>query len=293
MLDPSQIEQCCYDAYRYFESGCVKQETLLANFAWELPDVKKLWPTFRDFVALAVPGTTKKVKPLEEARRTSKTISSAYLGYQFGAAPLIGDLVRCYNHLVGLRDHIAWLRKNNGKPVKVEYRSRLTGETLLPTLPYRPTTPTEGYWRSVPEIRSGFKAWALVTYDVSGLSDLLLQANTLIRAFGLNNPLAILWEALPYSFVVDWISNIGKLIDRLEIPVQLPMRILDCGYGVWTNSTIEDWYTSNGHSVRIRVTKTRGYGRRPGLPITLSKLTTETPSAKQMVLGVALITQKL
>lgn len=293
ILDSAHIEQCLFDAFRYFESGCADKETLLANFAWELPSVRDLWPSFRDlFVAK---GGKHQLRSWRDIKRNIKTDSSAYLAYQFGVLPLIGDLIHVYNRLTTLSDHIAWLRKNSGQLTKVEYKAGLPLPTasILPSRPSSAPTGAGGYWRSVPELRAGFKAWATITYDVSALTDLELSIKTLKRAFGLNNPAAIIWEAIPYSFVVDWISNVGDLVGRLESPIKLPCTIEDCGYGVWVESTIEDYYTTWGKTSMIRRTRTRGYSRRLGLPIGISKLSLDTPSAKQLVLGLALIGQKI
>lgn len=297
ILNASEINTCLLEAIRFFESGCAAKETLLANFGWELPDVRSLWPTFKDFLNQFRKGKLKKLDAVQDAKRSVKTFSSSYLAYQFGVAPLIGDLIKIWDRLKSLDDHISWLKKNSGQTVRVVYRSSLRQQTLDASLPYRPTLLAVGngsaYCREIPEQRSGFKAWAYITYDVSQLTELQLKTRTLLRSFGLNNPAAILWEAIPYSFVVDWISNVGDLVSLLEVPIKLPCVFQDCGYGVWSESTIEDWYVTNGHKACIRRTKTRGYGRRPGLPVNISSLSLDTPTAKQLVLGLALMGQKL
>ena len=288
ILDSSEINLKLIEAFRFFESGCVDQETLLANFAWELPDVRSLWPAFRDLIKLKRrPGKPK------HPDRTEKTVANAYLAYNFGVVPLVGDLVRIYDRLRTLNDHIEWLRKNSGQITKVEFKTGLSQPTSS-TLPYLPSTPPSpyGFWRNITELRAGMKAWALVTYDVSALTDLQLKTKTLLRSFGLNNPAAIVWEAIPYSFVVDWVSNVGDLIEKLEVPVKLPCVFHDCGYGVWVESVIEDHFATWGKSFPIRRTRTRYYSRRPGLPIGISGLSLETPTAKQLTLGLALLAQK-
>lgn len=291
VLDSSEVEGKVFEAFRFFESGCVSKETLLANFAWELPDVQKLWPAFRD---LLFPVRSRHISRVSSAKRRVKEYANAHLAYNFGAAPLIGDLIRIYESLSRLSDHVAWLKKNSGQKTKVVFTSGLRRPTSS-TLPARPSAaPTGGggYWRTVTELRAGFKAWAVITYDVSGLSEIELSARTLMRSFGLNNPAAVLWEAIPYSFVVDWVSNVGQLVERLEVPIALPCVFHDCGYGVWVESTISDYYTTWGKSALLRRTRTRGYSRRPGLPLGISGLSLETPSAKQLVLGLSLLAQK-
>lgn len=292
ILNRSEIAEKLLEAFRYFESGCAPKETLLANFCWEMPQVRDLWPTFKNLLKQFRKGELKKVSAVRDARRSVKTFSDSYLAYQFGVLPVVGDMIRIYERLKTLNDHVKWLKEHSGQMVRVEYRSSLRQQKLDATLPYRPATGV-GYLRKIPEQRSGFKAWALITYDVSQLSSLELKIKTLIRSFGLNNPAAIIWEAVPYSFVVDWFSNAGNILSMLEVPIKLPCVFHDCGYGVWSESIIEDWYCTGGIENLIRRTKTRGYGRRAGLPLSISELTLDTPTAKQLVLGLALLGQKI
>lgn len=287
IMSNTYVEQAIFDAFRYFESGCAPVETLLANFAWELPDVKRLWPTLKEFFKVRKHTASNK-----ETKRDLKSASSMYLGYNFGVVPLVGDLITIYQRLKGLSDHIAWLRKTSGKMTKVEFRTGLPLGTWDPNLPYYPPSTSEGNYRKITEHRAGFKAWAILTYDVSALSDIDLRTKTLMRSFGLNNPAAILWEAVPYSFVVDWVSNVGDLISRLEVPIKLPVVFHDCGFGAWEESTFEEWCVYGGSHAKVRTVRTRGYSRRPGLPISISKLSLETPTAKQLSLGLALLGQK-
>lgn len=289
IMSNAHVEQAIFDAFRYFESGCAPLETLLANFAWELPEVKTLWPTFVDYLKRF---KRKRTATDNQIKGDLKASSGLYLGYNFGVAPLIGDLITIYERLKGLSDHIAWLRKTSGQMTKVEFKTGLPLGTWDPTLPYYPPSTSEGNYRKIMEHRAGFKAWAILTYDVSALTDFDLRIKTLVRSFGLNNPAAILWEAMPYSFVYDWVSNIGDLIARLEVPIKLPVVFHDCGFGAWEESTFEEWCVYGGSHAHMRTVRTRGYSRRPGLPISISKLSLETPTAKQLSLGLALLHQK-
>lgn len=46
------------------------------------------------------------------------------------------------------------------------------------------------------------------------------------RSLGLENPLGIAWEVLPYSFVIDWFLPVGAYLDNLSIIPKLKGRFL-------------------------------------------------------------------
>lgn len=76
-----------------------------------------------------------------------------------------------------------------------------------------------------------------------------------LTSWGIDNPLALAWEALPYSFVVDWFFNVGSYLNdvgNISQPVQLKEMVLVTntyhavsGQGTISLSKTGDWTTSH------------------------------------------------
>lgn len=54
----------------------------------------------------------------------------------------------------------------------------------------------------------------------------LTEQLTVARSLGLTNPLSVVWEIIPYSFVVDWFVPIGTYIDNLAVIPSLTGRFM-------------------------------------------------------------------
>lgn len=95
----------------------------------------------------------------------------------------------------------------------------------------------------------------------------LLHADSL----GLLNPVALAWELLPYSFVVDWFAHIGEFLSALSLPLALDLK-----HGYETNFLDTAWEatikpTGYGGTFPRQVSRTKSMARSPvlGFPIPL------------------------
>lgn len=61
---------------------------------------------------------------------------------------------------------------------------------------------------------------------------------------GLNNPLAIAWEVTPFSFVADWVINIGDRLDRVGArPIAGLWDLTEWSWSMKLSRTSKIWYT--------------------------------------------------
>lgn len=134
-----------------------------------------------------------------------KKWSEIWLGYRYGIRPLVYDI---NNHLEAL--------ESLGQPLRVKFSSsdslRLEDEFEVGN--YSINYAAEKYHRAkitmnysnqhTIDVSSGI----LAEWDVSNL--------TPVKAFGLDAVASSAWELVPFSFVIDWLFNIGTLIQAWE-----------------------------------------------------------------------------
>lgn len=153
-------------------------------------------------------------------------IPALWLEYSFGWKPLLSDI---YNILDNT------FEAPHAK-CKASYSINFEG-------PYAPNTRSP----QVPGIvqkRCKYTACVDVKVNVPVLSA--------ISQYGVNNPLAVAWELVPYSFVVDWFLPVGDYIEQMGATAGLAMSNFNitsttttfCSY----TSNMSDWYISQGYS---------------------------------------------
>lgn len=131
-------------------------------------------------------------------KRGAKSFANNFLEVHFGWSPLIRDIGAAVNTL------------QNGVP---DYKIRARGVYSYNV--GSKTPPPDGY--------SSFKEWFCsvdLKANVSVSDSNLWLANQL----GFVNPLGLLWEIVPFSFVVDWFTNVGAFLSQYSDFVGLTIR---------------------------------------------------------------------
>lgn len=118
-------------------------------------------------------------------KRKYRAFADYWLEYSFGWAPLFGDLWNAYKRLCA--PILDFSRVRAGAATTFDYYQNLSGNPK--------TTGTYTYKVLI------FGRVRMTNPNTSLLSDL-----------GLLNPAAIAWELVPYSFVADWMFDIGGCI---------------------------------------------------------------------------------
>lgn len=256
----------------------VPMKVSIANFLWELKEGPKA------------------LLPRVQKWASGKTPADLLLWWKFGIEPTIRDVkellkiwasaVKRLDHLkkvnrrlVTIRTHDgrAWCRGSDGPP---EDSLAKSWNPLYPNLVSR---------RASHEVDVDITMQ--VYYDLQGLDGPLAFWNTLAASAGLANPAAIVWEGIPFSFVVDWFVRVGDWIDsNLCVPIfEGDIRVHSC-YTTYHSRTLIDWYTPSSYEggwINVGTTRVTGYHRRHGLPAGV--LRTEGLTPMQQILGSALL----
>jgi hypothetical protein len=174
----------------------------LPNFLLELDDVGKLFQLWKKNVG------------------TAKNAAGAHLNYSFGWKPLLSDIRDMVGTLQGLIDRISAFEKAANTTMKShrKFFSEVTSKSGQ--FAYGGTHTCK--WSGFIERR---KAAGLVyrpqPFQVTRGYKLMLRAYLDALGFELNP--RIIWDALPFTFVLDWFFGVGSWLERhkydtLELP---------------------------------------------------------------------------
>lgn len=132
-------------------------------------------------------------------------MAQTWLEYSYGWKPLLNDVYDQAQALATIfTDHQGCWRQ-----------ARARGKDSKHTV--KTITPTNQYKRNV-DIKVAAWEEILVEYRIPNG---VVNASTV---FGLNNPLTIAWEVVPFSFVVDWFIPIGTALENMTAYQGLEFR---------------------------------------------------------------------
>lgn len=225
---------------------------------------------------------------------STHTAADILLWWKFGLEPTIRDAKNIMKSWKQTRDRLDHLRKINNRTVTLHTRHKVKYEPVEPPPSigwgYDPIYP----WPTLRQTSLEMMCYVSIqaTYALQGLDGPFAFWDSLAATLGLNNPVGIYWEKIPFSFVVDWFVNVGDFIENYnpgKATFDGDIRVVACHHSLkWTRvSEIlgpiswEDGFTPYGTLVE------RGYCRRDGLPE--GALDTNGLTPMQLLLGAALL----
>lgn len=148
---------------------------------------------------------------LAGGRGASRNVGDAHLSYQFGWAPLFNDLSSLLNLAQETEKRIDRLKRANK-------RKRISGN--LPGYSHSWTT-GRTYFRNhisyVYDYSVSQKNWFVGTYDVPDLPTLDSSGiGRLSRALGLSGSASTIWNAIPWTWLIDYFTNIGDYMAAMR-----------------------------------------------------------------------------
>lgn len=189
---------------------------------------------------------------------------SEYLNWEFGWKPLIKDLQAASGAILETEKHLLQLQRDSGKQVRrrrtfdTVFNSEVLTEGSTTLFPW-PTLKT-AIWsqtgcRHLVETQQ--KMWFSGAYtfhydpgDLSEISRIATQARLL---YGVKIDPDALWNLAPWSWLVDWVSSVGPVMNNLSAFAQDGL-VLRYGYlmeetirrSTGTHSNVTSAYTYDG-----------------------------------------------
>lgn len=307
----------------------IKQEMSLINSIIELKDFKSLAATSAKAAALSVrQGLTLAQKFRRgygsmrrwlRSRPSEATAAGIYLQLQFNILPLISDVMAVRRAIANTEEQVRKLVNRAGKPQRTHFTMRpIEGDDAIDYSadqyylvdPVRVTAPfaqwqicrlgrkvlnSPSVFHTELEYSYSYKSWQVEHAQLLGMLD----------AFGVNLNPAIIWNAVPWSFVVDWLVGVSRYLnDRkvLNMEPQINIRRFLWSYirsrEVYTWADVSRSFTPSTtlpalpeslypKGVTLPMTREISYKRRVGLP-SASSLETSGVNLSELTLGSAL-----
>lgn len=283
----------------------IRSELSLLNSVYELKDMRTMASTLRGLYR-TVQNIVRAWNP--SLRRASRTASDVYLQQEFNLKPLFSDIqaikrsmrsaVNQFDRLLGRNARPStfhWtttVREAKDREYTEETRSLASYSQLIyPTL--------VGHVRISRETITQPAVFCFTIQYTPYWSDVQQKCRTvlaLLDSLGVNFNPSIVWNAIPWSFVVDWFVKIGNLLDQFEGSWTEPLmivhqccaslrrrRVINCGlrHGVYLPASVEQSATI------VPVVSEESYIRIPVRP-SYSSLEVSGLSSKEFMLGTAL-----
>lgn len=138
-------------------------------------------------------------------RGIPESIAEDYLAYVYGIKPLMQDIYG-----------IAELAKEQGlAPLMLNASAKAVRDQSFSDTYFEDVSGGRDNWLRGLHARSSSRCtiWATIDKDYAGTRSL--------NRLGLTNPLSLIWELVPYSFLVDWVLPIGPVLQALTAPAGL------------------------------------------------------------------------
>lgn len=212
----------------------IRPQLSIVNSLYELKDIPSVGRTLRGLNALGDRLRSFGVNNLRGRaslalilRSLFSNMSDVTLQMKFNVLPLLSDIEQTLSGIQKFRDEVKYLLSHTGIVQKTHYRMSLMNSypNSDETVEYWPTTigndfPFDGsatVRRLVTTDRAMFNASLEYSYEIPGLDAERALLAGLLDKLGVNFNAGIIWRAVPWTFVVDWVLGVSQYLDRFQI----------------------------------------------------------------------------
>lgn len=211
-LGDSKIMDLCAEAYDTMRPQ-LGGDLSVVNFILELDDLKRLVPVF------------------QRRRSMLNNAASQNLNYRYGWKPFVSDMQEMWQALYNYKEKLHNLLSSQGQ-VQNRYFRKVVASDKFEYITH-PSPP--GYSSCVGSYETTFTATMQYKYNVANAKDRYLEVKALMDMLGFDRPLEVAWDAIPFSFAVDWFFSVGNFLQRKRSPwVKVSVDVLDFSYSIKT-----------------------------------------------------------
>lgn len=253
----------------------------LPNFLLELSDAKRVAETlsslsskgYRSFSDIFEPKKVKRRRGRKTPyQSTTRSGREAHFTVEFGIEPVINDVLGLLDTKARFEKRMEWIKRRNGKgPTTVRRWQRRVGQVIGPV---NTGFLDNGFYTQFAPGRYEelMVVGAQLRIDLQLYDDVLSKLGAGLHHLGFNRPASVLWEAIPFSWLIDYAVDISGLLKRFN-QTQLSPGSWEL-IGGWVSTKAQwDWfqhrrYSNSGNTVfdgRTAHIQCSHYQRTPGL----------------------------
>lgn len=173
-------------------------------------------------------------------------LAGAHLNYKFGWKPLVADLRDLADGLIDFRGKLSFMSANRGQVISS--RRTIVKDSIIK----QGTTIIDNYntriwWGQVNRTAHGYLVYSPLPIVVMGKLDETIRALLSVGGVELNPRIA--WDALKFSFIVDWFVSVGDWLETFKVSaLDLPIQIIEVYLDYKESTQVDSWmrYTASG-----------------------------------------------
>jgi len=265
----------------------------MPNFLLEIGQLKSLASWWR---GKSIARTVKS----GDLKHTAKQLSGGVLQYSFGVVPTIGDISGMVSAVTTLKKRLAEFKAMAGKTQHRQVVVYKNSSSATGTFNYGGDIKSPCMW-NVSRSQRVTAHFTFVPKPMGYMNTMEEYLRGMLDSLGFELNPRIIWEAVPFSFVVDWFFSVGNFleslkVDALELPVELADSYLqlseDLSIGSYLRLDVNSTVSSSTSWPGV-ATVSKKFKRAPMLPdySTLRALDVHWPTLRQAMLGFCLVVQ--
>jgi hypothetical protein len=231
------LDRIASSAFARFERSVARFDDIsIINFIYELAEVKHMVLNLK---RLARKQTWSYLVSADKLRQRDIdfNVSNSYLSWNFGYCPLMRDILTILRALANVRKRV--------KHLLTQMHKLRTVKAVIYQYPVEAFTDDLVFTIYSDQLCDGMNNYATVTstssLDVTErivpkcglryslfcppLSEFQLRIRTYLETFGVAWDPVIVWNAIPFSFILDWIWDLSGWLDQIERKSTLPVQL--------------------------------------------------------------------
>lgn len=185
-----------------------------------------------------IPKVMGTILNLESRTRFARSAGKEYLNSVFGWAPLVKDIESIANAVISADKTIKQYLRDSGMGIRRRYDfpPEYVNLSISNSAGVSSSAPVYGLGNNDTQSNGGFavngKVWQVTNHDrkiwfrgmytyylpegIDPLSKMSLYASLARKLVGARLSPEVLWELQPWSWLVDWVFNIGQILENIE-----------------------------------------------------------------------------